>query len=175
VTVQFLTPEMFGGDRSFFAMGGAHRLATLAGAAALFPAGAARDRFGARPVLLAANLLAAASVGILSLTLGHRALLVLLPLLVFNFANATNTVVALAKGMRGLSKAGSSVSALLLGLPWLAAAPAPSLAGLLADHHRGGTLNSALVLLGLCSPLAAAVALSLRRKPPLARDLAPTG
>jgi MFS transporter, FSR family, fosmidomycin resistance protein len=164
VAVQFLTPELFGGGGSTLAMGGAHCLATLAGAAALVPAGAARDRFGARKVLVAANVLAGASLGLMALLAGRGQLVALLLILVFNFANAANTVVALAEGTRGLAHAGSSVSALLMGLPWLTAAPAPSLAGFLADPARGGTPALALAWIGLCSPLAALVALSLPRQ-----------
>ncbi|HET6439369.1 MAG TPA: MFS transporter, partial [Anaeromyxobacter sp.] len=126
VAVQFLTPEVFGADGSTLAMGGAHCLATLAGAAALFPAGAARDRFGARPVLVVANVLAGLSLVLLAFDRGRGPGAALSLILVFNFANAANTVVALAEGTEGLSGSGSSVSALLLGLPWLAAAPAPS-------------------------------------------------
>jgi FSR family fosmidomycin resistance protein-like MFS transporter len=165
VSVQFLTPELFGGGGGTLAMGGAHCLATLAGAAALVPAGWARDRFGARRVLLVANLLAAISLGLLALFAGRGPGLLLFLLLAFNFANAANTVVALAEGTRGLSHAGSSVSALLMGLPWLVSAPAPSLAGYLADPGRGGTPAMALAIIGTCSPLAALAALFLPRLP----------
>jgi MFS transporter, FSR family, fosmidomycin resistance protein len=161
VAVQFLTPELFGGGDGMLAMGGAHCLATLAGLTSLVPAGWARDRFGARRVLLAANLLAATSLGLLALSARRGTLPVLGLLVVFNFANAANSVVALSEGTRGLAHAGSSVSALLMGLPWLLSAPAPSLAGYLADPVRGGTPALALTYLGICSPLAALAALSL--------------
>ncbi len=49
-----------------------------------------------------------------------------------------------------------------MGLPWLAGRTgAASLAGFLADPARGGTPCVALAWIGLCSPLAAVVALCL--------------
>ncbi len=164
VAVQFLTPEVFGGTGAM-AMGGAHAIATLAGAVALFPAGAARDRFGARSVLFTANALAGISLGLLALlgSRGPRTALALI--LLFTFANSANTVVALAEGTQGLAGKGSSVAALLMGLPWLIAAPAPSVAAFLADPARGGAPGMALAWMALCSPAAAGVALLLPRYP----------
>ncbi len=54
-----------------------------------------------------------------------------------------------------------TLAALLMGLPWLLAAPAPALGAFLADPSRGGTPGTALAWIGLCSPAAAAVALLL--------------
>jgi MFS family permease len=174
-SVQFLTPEIFGGGGTTLAMGGAHCLATLAGAAALFPAGWARDRFGARAVLVAANALAGVALGLLA-ALGARGPAVALGLvLAFTLANAVNTVVALAEGTVGLARAGSTVSALLMGVPWLLASPGPALAAHLA--HAGGPAR-ALSWMALCSPAAAAVALLLprpsRSPPTTAAPPAPT-
>jgi hypothetical protein len=172
-SVQFLTPEIFGGPGTTLAMGGAHCLATLAGGLALFPAGAARDRFGARRVLFAANALAGVALGLLAVLGGRGPGVALALVLLFTFANAANTVVALAEGTEGLARAGSSVSALLMGLPWLAAAPAPALAALLAEPARGGTPAGALSWMALCSPAAAAVALLLPRRRPTPTTAAP--
>ena len=161
VAVQFLTPEVFGGPGTMLAMGGAHAVVTLAGGVALFPAGVARDRFGARPVLFAANALAGISLGLLAMLGSRGPRFALAFMLLFSFANSANTVVALAEGTQGLAGKGSSVAALLMGLPWLLAAPAPSLAAFLADPSRGGTPGIALAWMALCSPAAAAVALLL--------------
>jgi MFS transporter, FSR family, fosmidomycin resistance protein len=171
VAVQFLTPEVFGG-RGAMAMGGANAVATLTGALALFPAGAARDRFGAWRVLFAFNLLAGSALGLLAF-LGPRdprIAFVAVPL--FTFANSANTVVAVAEGTQGLAGKGSSVAALLMGLPWLVSSPAPALAALLADPGRGGSPEIALGWMALCSPAAAAVALLLPRI--AAKDRSPT-
>lgn len=170
VAVQFLTPEVFGGTGAM-AMGGAHAVATLAGAVALFPAGAARDRFGAGRVLFAANVLAGAALGLLALLGSRGPQTALLLILLFTFANSANTVVALAEGTHGLAGKGSSVAALLMGVPWLLAAPAPTLAAFLADPARGGTPGTALGWMALCSPAAAAVALLLPRYAPLSHHL----
>lgn len=181
VAVQFLTPEVFGGSGAM-AMGGAHALATLTGALALFPAGVARDRLGARRVLFVVNALAGLALALLALlgTRDPRVALAAIPL--FTFANSANTVVALAEGTHGLAGKGSSVAALLMGLPWLVAAPAPALAAFLADPSRGGTPGIALGWMSLCSPAAAAVALLLpgtagatRRSPTTAAPPPPTG
>jgi FSR family fosmidomycin resistance protein-like MFS transporter len=165
VSVQFLTPEVFGGPGTTLAMGGAHCLATLAGLAALFPAGAARDRFGAKAVLVAANAVAGIALGVLALVGTRGAGLALVLILVFTSSNAVNTVVALSEGTEGVARSGSSVAALLMGLPWLLAAPAPSLAAFLAEPSRGGSPGVALAWMALCSPAAAAVALVLPGRP----------
>jgi MFS family permease len=166
MTVMFLLPEIFGarGAPPLLAQGGAHCLMILAACAALLPAGAAHDRFGARAVLFSANLLSAVALEALALGAVRSSGGVLLLVLVFGAANAANTVVALAEGTRLLARRRSTIAALLTGAPWFLAAPAPAIAALLADTGRGGTPDLALAWTGLCLPVACGVALLLPRQ-----------
>ena len=162
--VLFLLPELFtaAGGGQVLALGGAHCLVTLAALAALVPAGMARDRLGARPVLLVTNLASGLCLAVLATRGATQPAILLASVLGFSALNAVNNVVALAEGTRLLAHRRSSASALLMGLPWIFSAPAPALAAWLAQPGRGGSPGMALAWMGVCAPAAALAALWLR-------------
>jgi FSR family fosmidomycin resistance protein-like MFS transporter len=163
LAVIFLLPDLMlaRGAPAWMVSGGSHFAMILGSCLALLPAGHAADRFGARRVLCLANL----ATGVLLAWLLSRpdaSPLDLVIVMAFGAFNGMNNVVTVAEGNRMLPGHPSSVSAVLMGLPWCLAASASLIAGLLADPTRGGTPTRALAWLGLAIPLALAASAAFR-------------
>lgn len=161
--VIFLLPDLLLARRAptWMVNGGGHFAMILGSCLSLLPAGHAADRLGARRVLCIANL----ATGVLLAWLLSRSQVSLLDLAIvmaFGAFNGMNNVVTVAEGNRMLPGHASSVSAVLMGLPWCVAASASLIAGLLADPARGGTPARALAWLGLAIPLALAASAAFR-------------
>ena len=170
LAVIFLLPDLLlaRGAPSFMVHGGGHFALVAGGCLTLLPAGHAADRWGARRVLVAANLILGLSLAVLLLR--HSAAPAdLLVVAIFGVGASANNVVAVAEGNRRMPGRASGVSALLMGFPWCIAAAAPMIAGFLADPARGGSPTQALVWLGLAVPLGLIASASLR---PVARPQA---
>jgi MFS transporter, FSR family, fosmidomycin resistance protein len=161
----FLLPDLFlsRGAPTWASQGGGHAALVLGGALALLPAGHAADRFGARRVLVATNLVAGALLVWLVLEPGFS--LVELALVAgFGAFNGANNVVLVAEGNRLFPGQGSAASALLMGFPWCFASVAPVIVGILADPGRGGSPAIALGWLSLCVPCTLVVSAFLPRR-----------
>jgi len=151
--VIFLLPDLLLSRQapSFMVHGGGHFALIAGGCLCLLPAGHAADRFGARRVLILANVVMGAALG--ALLMRQTATAVDLAIVaVLGGGTSTNNVVSVSEGNRRLPGRASGVSALLMGLPWCFAAAAPMIVGLLADPSRGGTPARALAWLGLAIP-----------------------
>lgn len=166
VALIFLMPELMlaHGQPAWMAHGGAHAALVLGSALALVPGGLLADRLGARRVLVACNL-ACLVLGAAVLLVAPPPLLQLLLLVLFGAAIGVNNVVAVAEGNRLLPGQAGTASAVLMGLPWVFAAGAPAIVGVLADPARGGTPFAALAWMGLCLPLALLATAWLRPRP----------
>jgi MFS transporter, FSR family, fosmidomycin resistance protein len=161
----FLLPDLLHarGAPSLIVEGGGHFALVLGGCLALLPAGLAADRFGARHVLLATNLLAGIAF-LLVLHLDYSPF-VLLPLItLFGALNCANNVVVVAAGNRLLPGQNSGVSALLMGFPWCFSSFSSVISGILADPTRGGTATSALGWMAFCIPVTLSICLLLPRR-----------
>jgi len=161
----FLLPDLLESRHapSWAVEGGGHFAMVMGSAAALIPAGLAADRFGARRVLLVLNLVTGVLLW-LALYVGDT-VTVLLPLVAaFGAFNSANNVVVVSEGNRMMPGQNSGVSALLMGAPWVFAAAAPAIAGVLADPAHGGTPSAALGWLAFCIPLALTASLLLPRR-----------
>jgi FSR family fosmidomycin resistance protein-like MFS transporter len=167
LAVIFLLPDLLlaRGAPSFMVHGGGHFALVAGGCLSLLPAGHAADRWGARRVLVAANLILGVSLAVLLLRQGAGPA-DLLVVAIFGIGASANNVVAVAEGNRRMPGRASGVSAFLMGFPWCIAAAAPMIAGFLADPARGGSPTQALVWLGLAVPLGLIASASLR---PVAR------
>ncbi|MFC1642569.1 MFS transporter [Myxococcota bacterium] len=162
----FLLPELLltRSVPSWVAHGGGHAAFVLGGCVALLPAGHARDRLGARPVLVAVSL--AASVAYFHLLFGSsHAGIALLALASFGALAGAANVVSVAEGNRLLPGQGGAVSSLLMGIPWCLASLAPMIAGVLADPALGGSPQVGLAWVGLCAPCAVLASLLFRPRP----------
>jgi MFS family permease len=151
--VIFLLPDLLLSRQapSFMVHGGGHFALIAGGCLCLLPAGHAADRFGARRVLILANIVMGAALG--ALLLRETATAVDLAIVaVLGGGTSTNNVVSVSEGNRRLPGRASGISALLMGFPWCFAAVAPMIVGLLADPSSGGTPARALAWLGLAIP-----------------------
>jgi len=154
----FLLPDLLQsrGAPGWMVQGGGHFALVAGGCLSLLPAGHAADRWGARRVLVVANV--ASLLLLFALLSRHGASGLDLALVaLFGGCNGMNNVVAVAEGNRTLPGRTSAASALLMGTPWCLAALGPSLAGLLANPATGGTPTRALAWLSLAIPLSLAV------------------
>jgi MFS family permease len=145
----FLLPDFLKerGAESWVLFGGGHAALVLGGSLALLPAGAAADKWGARFVLIAFNVLAGALFA--SLLFGSGGTWSTLMLLTaFGAANGANNVVSVSEGNRFLPGQSGAVSALLMGLPWCFAGLAPLIVGHAANPVHGGNPTYALTGLG---------------------------
>lgn len=162
VSLIFLLPDLLLELHAprWVAEGGGHFALVAGGAVALVPAGHATDRFGARGVLSASLVCAAAAF---ALVLGGRlsTLQLMLALTSFGAFVSASNVVVVSTGNQLAPGRGAGVSALLMGLPWALAALGPVVAGVLADPRRGGAPSRAMWWLGLGLPLALGAALSI--------------
>ncbi len=151
--VIFLLPDLLLSRQapSFMVHGGGHFALIAGGCLCLLPAGHAADRWGARRVLILANIVMGASLG--ALLLRETATAVDLAIVAFlGGGTSINNVVAVSEGNRRFPGRASGVSAILMGFPWCFASAAPMIAGLLADPSSGGTPARALAWLGLAIP-----------------------
>lgn len=166
LSLVFLLPDLLQarGAPAWMVRGGGHFALVAGGCLSLLPAGHAADRWGARRVLVVANV-ASFALLVALLARGSASAVDLALVALFGGCNGVNNVVAVAEGNRTLPGRTSAASALLMGTPWCLAALGPSLAGLLADPARGGTPGRALAWLSLALPLsfAASVRVGPRR------------
>jgi FSR family fosmidomycin resistance protein-like MFS transporter len=163
VSLIFLLPDLLVSRHAapWIVRGGGHFALIAGGCLALLPAGQASDRWGARRMLVFANLTTAAALGLLLTRSGASAFDLVLVLAVGAF-NGINNIAAVAEGNRLLPGQASGVSALLMGLPWSVAALGPVIAGALADPARGGTPAGALGAFMWLMPLGLAASLRVR-------------
>jgi FSR family fosmidomycin resistance protein-like MFS transporter len=163
VALIFLLPDLLESRHApgWMVRGGGHFALVIGGCLSLIPAGHAADRWGARRVLLVANV--ATGVLLTALLLRpHASPADLAIVAAFGAFNGMNNVVTVAEGNRILPGQASGVSALMMGLPWCFAATAAVIGGVLADPARGGTPAGALWWLGIAIPLALVASLRLR-------------
>jgi MFS transporter, FSR family, fosmidomycin resistance protein len=163
VSLIFLLPDLLVSRQAapWIVRGGGHFALIAGGCLSLVPAGQASDRWGARRMLVFANLTTALTLGLLLTRSGASALDLVLVMAVGAF-NGINNVTAVAEGNRLLPGQASGVSALLMGLPWSVAALGPVIAGVLADPARGGTPAAALGWFMLLMPLGLVAGLRVR-------------
>ena len=173
----FLLPDLLlaRGAPTWIARGGGHAALVLGGALSLLPAGHAADRFGARRVLVATNVVAGALTAWL-VFVPSPSLVELAVIAGFGAFNGANNVVLVAEGNRLFPGQASAASALLMGFPWCFASLAPVIVGNLADPAHGGNPVTGLGWLSLCVPCTlVASALVPRRKDPFSTTLRSAG
>lgn len=163
VSLIFLLPDLLVSRQAapWVVCGGGHFALIAGGCLSLLPAGHASDRWGARRMLVFANLTTALALGLL-LSRSSAGFVDLVLVLAVGAFNGIHNIVAVAEGNRLLPGQASGVSALLMGLPWCLAAVGPVIAGVLADPARGGTPAAALGYFLLLIPLGFAAALLVR-------------
>lgn len=165
--VIFLLPDLLAARHAptLLVEGGGHAALVLGACLALFPAGHAADRFGARATLLAANAVAAVALIALLAWPGASPALTLALIALFGCFNGANNVVAAAEGNRRCPGIGGLVSALLMGLPWCVAALTPAIVGHLASLPGGGP-GSAIAWMLVTAPatLVACALISARHR-----------
>lgn len=165
IALVFLLPDLLVSRAApiWLVEGGGHFALVLGGCLLLVPAGHASDRFGARKVLLIANLIAG-SLFLIMIRSSQTPWSMLLLVALFGAFNGANNVVAVSEGNRLLRGQGSGASALLMGVPWCFASLSSVIAGTLADPARGGSPSSALTWIALCIPVTIGASALLRPK-----------
>jgi len=151
----FLLPDLLLARHApaWMVQGGGHFALVAGGCLSLLPGGHAGDRFGARRVLVVANLATGCLLALLLFR--HTATWVDVALVAaFGAFNGINNVVTVSEGNRAMPGRASAASALLMGLPWCLAALTPAIAGALADPATGGSPVRALWWIALTIPLA---------------------
>jgi FSR family fosmidomycin resistance protein-like MFS transporter len=167
VGVIFLLPDLLLARHApaWMVQGGGHFALVAGGCLSLLPGGHAADRYGARRVLVVANL----ATGVLLALLLFRDTATWMDVALvaaFGAFNGVNNVVTVSEGNRIMTGRASAASALLMGLPWCLAAMTPAIAGTLADPSNGGTPAGALrwIFLTIPAALVAAAFLGARQR-----------
>jgi FSR family fosmidomycin resistance protein-like MFS transporter len=163
ISLIFLLPDLLASRHAapWIVRGGGHFALIAGGCLSLVPAGQAADRWGARRMLVFANLTTACALGLL-LTRSSASTYDLVLVMAVGAFNGINNIAAVAEGNRLLPGQASGASALLMGLPWSIAALGPLVAGVLADPARGGTPAGALGWFMLLMPFGLAASLRVR-------------
>ncbi len=163
VALVFLLPDLLLARAAppWMVAGGAHAVFVLGGGAALLPSGYLADRYGARAVLMGANVLAGVALAaLLGWATGAESLALVAA---FGFFAGANNVVVVAEGTRLLPDRAAATSAILMGLPWCLAAGSPAVVGFLASPAGTGSPATALGIMGLAIPCVALLASRLPR------------